>query len=367
MKVLLLADSSSSHTLKWATALAGKGIVIRILSLTACDKTLYAGYENISVYSLGVSEDLVSRRNSSWTKLTYVKAIKEVRAQLKKFRPDILHSHYASSYGLLGALSGFHPFVLSVWGSDVFVFPQKSFFHKMLLKYNFRKADKILSTSKVMAKEVKKYSDRVVEITPFGIDMKRFDCSEMKAAGDRDTVVIGTIKSLEEEYGIDYLLSAYKSLRERLPEKKLQLMIVGGGSLEKRLKRLALELGLAEETVFVGKIPYEEVPDYHHKMDIEVFLSRTESFGVAVLEAGACGKPVVVSDAGGLPEVVEDGKSGFVVPSQNPEAAAGKLAILVEDSHLRATMGEYARKRVKKLYDWEKNTAQMISIYQKLT
>ena len=93
---------------------------------------------------------------------------------LKTFKPQLLHANYATSYGLLGAMTGFHPFVLSVWGSDVFTFPKKSFAHKMLFKYNLNKADKILSTSRFMSQEISKYTSKKIEITPFGVDLEKF-------------------------------------------------------------------------------------------------------------------------------------------------------------------------------------------------
>ena len=75
-----------------------------------------------------------------------------------------MHAHYASSYGLIGSLMNFSPFVLSVWGSDVFEFPKLGIINKLVLKYNFFKADKILSTSNIMAKEIQLYTNKDIEV-----------------------------------------------------------------------------------------------------------------------------------------------------------------------------------------------------------
>ena len=87
--------------------------------------------------------------------------------------------------------------------------------------------------------------------------------------------------------------------------------------MENKLKKLVTSLQLEQLVTFYGKIPYEEIPYYHNLMDIEVYLSVEESFGVSILEASACERPVVVSNIGGLTEVVENGKTGIIVPSMS--------------------------------------------------
>jgi len=107
-------------------------------------------------------------------KSTYLLSIVRFKRVIKKFGCDILHAHSASSYGLLGSLVNFHPYVISVWGNDVYNFPQKSSFYSNLIKYNFKRCDLILSTSKIMAKETSKYSPKGIIVTPFGIDIEKF-------------------------------------------------------------------------------------------------------------------------------------------------------------------------------------------------
>lgn len=134
---------------------------------------------------------------------------------ITEFKPDILHAHYASSYGLLGALSGFHPYIISVCGSDVFDFPNTSFLHKIVLKYNLSVADKILSTSNVMAIETSKYTNKEIIVTPFGIDLDKFKPLSVKTIFNKENIVIGTITILEEKYGIEYLIRAFAIVKNK--------------------------------------------------------------------------------------------------------------------------------------------------------
>lgn len=360
MKLLLLSNPNSVHTIKWAKSLAKNNIDIIIFGLGNLVVKDYEGILNIKVKTLN---ETITRDEGAFSKLKYLRALPSVKQIIKDFEPDVIHAHYATSYGLLGALSGFHPFVLSVWGSDVFSFPLKSPFHKILLKYNLKKADKILSTSHVMAKETKRYTSKEIEVTPFGIDMRQFRPMEVESLFDKEDIVIGTIKTLEEKYGVEYLIKAFKIVDDRHPKLPLKLLIVGGGSLEDSLKSLTKELKLEGKTIFTGKVPFEDVPKYHNMLSVSVSVSHSESFGVAIIEASSCAKPVVVSNVGGLPEVVEDGVSGFVVPPRDPEKTAEAIEKLILDEDLRQGIGQNGRKRVERLYNWDDNVKQMMRIY----
>ncbi len=363
MKLLLLSDPNSVHTIKWAKSLAQNGIDIIIFGLGDFTVNDYDGISNIQVKTL---DGTVTRDEGAFAKLKYLKALPVVKQIIKEFKPDIVHAHYATSYALVGALSGFNPFIVSVWGSDVFSFPLKSPIHKMMLKYNLKKADKVLSTSHVMAKETKLYTNKDIEVTPFGIDMQQFRPMVVESLFDKDDIVIGTVKTLEEKYGIEYLIKAFKIVSDKYQEVPLKLLIVGGGSLEVSLKSLVKELDIENKTVFTGKVPFSDVPKYHNMLSVSVSVSNSESFGVAIIEASSCSKPVVVSNVGGLPEVVEDGVSGFVVPPRDPQKTAEAIEKLVLDESLRKQIGQNGRERVKRLYNWDDNVKQMIKVYKEL-
>ena len=366
MKLLLLSDPNSVHTIKWAKSLANNNIDIIIFGLGNLTVSDYNDYSNIKVITLGQTVT-ANEKDSTINKLKYLSALPTVKIVIKEFQPDIVHAHFGSSYGLLGALSGFELFVLSVWGTDVFTFPKKSFLHKLVLKYNLKKASKILSTSHIMAKETKLYTNKEIEVTPFGIDMKKFKPENTKEElFNKDDIVIGTVKTLEKKYGLEYLLKAFKILSDKYSELPLKLLIVGSGSLDKELKQLTKELDIEKNTIFTGKIPFNEVPKYHNMLSVSVSVSNSESFGVAIIEASSCAKPVVVSNVGGLPEVVEDGVSGFVVPPRNPEETANAIEKLILDKELRRKIGNNGRERVERFYNWDDNVKQMIEIYKSL-
>ncbi len=157
MKILLLADVTSAHTQKWVESLdAVPNLELGLFTLT---QPVVGGYtsrlQKTTIFSALSFAGTGLFLGGLLPKIQYLKVIPYLKKVIKTFEPDILHAHYATSYGLLGALSGKHPFMLSVWGSDIYDFPNEGFLNKYIIKYNLKKADVIGSTSWVMKKKLK--------------------------------------------------------------------------------------------------------------------------------------------------------------------------------------------------------------------
>ena len=140
-----------------------------------------------------------------------------------------MSAHYASSYGSLAGLACGGRHVLSVWGSDIYEFPLKSPFHEALVKYSLSRAGLLLSTSRAMAEEAAKYTNKRFEITPFGVDTDLFK----PVIRNNDFFTIVTVKTLSPKYGIDVLLRATAEVRRQRPDIDLVLRIAGKGPQER--------------------------------------------------------------------------------------------------------------------------------------
>ena len=323
MKIALLADALSVHTVRWANGLAQHGCKIHLLSAHP--------YLAIPIAGSSCSSAAIIRPRG-----VIVLGSGQVRRYLEQIRPDVFHVHYASGYGTLGRLVGYRPYALSVWGADVFDFPQKSALHQRLIVRNLTAADQICSTSHVMAAQCQSLCPDLsnIRVIAFGVDLDQFRPAERRL--NSSVITIGTVKSLTAKYGIDTLIRGFarcrSALRAAQPEiaRRLRLRIVGDGPQKNNLEQLANHLGVADVTEFIGAVPHHRVPAELHQLDIYVAVSRldSESFGVAIVEASACGLPVVVSDAGGLPEVVEHGTTGLVVQRESPQQLADALTKL---------------------------------------
>lgn len=352
-KILLLADSNSSHIKKWASMLSSNGFSVSIFTLSENIYPEFWQKINIQIHSFPQKR-----------KFLYLSALPKLKKIISKLSPDILHAHYASSYGLLGAISKFHPYIISAWGSDIYSFPEGGFLQKRIIKYNFSKADSIFSTGNNMANEVKKYTSKHVDITPFGVDCTFFKKTSGKKLFEDNIIVIGTIKALEEIYGIGNLIKAFAIVHKNYAQTRL--LICGGGSKETAYKALVKDLGIEGVTIFTGKVPYEEIASYHNAIDIFVNLSFEESFGVSVLEASACEKPVIVTSIGGLTEIVKDGVTGIYVSPNNVESAASAITKLIRQPDLAHTLGINGRKFVLENYNWEENSKHILKLYDNL-
>lgn len=365
LKVLILSDSANDHTKRWVSATASRGVEVMLFSLSDKDREFYSGMKNVTFCGFSVFSSIKNvRKNGAFEKLRYLKTVSALKNCIKEFKPDILHAHYASSYALIGSLVGFSPFLVSMWGSDVYSFPRVSPLHRYILKRNFKKADFLLSTSHCMAREALLYTNKEMCITPFGVEVDEF--KPLPATKDNDEYVIATVKNLAHVYGVDTLIEAFAIVCERLSGKNVKLLIAGGGNDRPLLETKCCELGIMDKVAFVGKIPHATIPEFLSNVDVFVALSRKESFGVAALEAMACGKPVVVSDADGFCEIIEDGKDGFIVPRENPEAAAEKIISLLSDSEKAKTISVAARKSVVEKYSWKKSVDTMMQVYDKV-
>ncbi len=357
-RILFLADINSIHTERWVKGLIEKGYVIALYSLSAKNTSWCDDLTNFSYECFGIDNNVTTSKNK-FAKFAYFSAVRNVKAFLISFQPDIIHAHYASSYGMLAKRMGFKKTVLSLWGSDVYEFPKRSVMHQWLFKRILKSATVICSTSKDMAKEANRYTSKKIAITPFGIDTNFFTPIPKEK---NEVLTIGTVKSLEEVYGIDRLIKLFAEfLKENT---NIQLKIYGKGSQKEELVALVNELNIQAKVEFCGFVNKDDLVKAFNSLDIFVALSRSESFGVAVLEAQSCEKPVIVSNVGGLPEVVAK-DSGFIIQGESTEEGLRALRKLSDDV-VRAEMGAQGRKFVVNNFSNEACINVLVNVYNNL-
>ena len=342
MKICFLGPANSLHIIKWCQFFSSRGYDIDVISFTAGD------IENVKVHFI---ETGVGRYDSDKKKILYLLKVNKIRKLLKEIKPDIVSAHYATSYGMIAALSCNRKYFLSVWGSDIYDFPNHGFLHRKLLEYSLKKAPVLLSTSKAMADEAAKYTDKEFFITPFGVDMELFNPNKRTRTDNDGKFVIGNIKALEDKYGIDYLLKAAAIFKRNNPDVNLEVRIGGKGSKEDEYKGLAKELGIDSIVFWLGFIAQEKVAAEWANMDVAVInSSSSESFGVSAVEAQACGVPVIVSNVPGLMEATSPSVSSMVVPRANEFELEKAISFLYNDINLSRTMGKKGREYVNKAY-----------------
>ena len=356
LEVVLLAPANVVHTQRWVEALHDRGV--QVVLVTQHDESRWQAPTGVRVVRLPHSGNA-----------GYFLNVFALRRLLRELRPDLLNAHYASGYGTTAALVGFRPWLLSVWGSDVYDFPYEGWLQARLLRRNLRRADAIASTSEAMARQVRRLTHESIEIftTPFGVDTNRFAPKPRQHRG----FVVGTVKTLAPKYGVDLLLRGYAEfVHARSPDEIAgsTLVVVGDGEQRAELEALATTLRIADRTRFIGAVAHATVPRWLNGFDVYVAVSRldSESFGVAVVEASACALPVLVSDVDGLREVVVDGETGLVLPRDDVAALARALGQLFDAQELRERLGHAGRQRVIDRYEWSHCVDLMLACYQRL-
>ncbi len=302
-----------------------------------------------------------------WTMLSYLYLLFTARAKVKKISPDVVNAHYATTHGVIAAFANIHPLVISVWGADIIhdnglkTPPIK----KALLCFSLNVADIITGTSKFLVKKIKNIvsSKEKIEQVPFGIDISDFSPSHRE---EHILKKIGFAKSLKKKYAPDILLKAFYKINKKYPNTKL--IIAGDGPLRSELEKTSVALNLSDKVEFKGFLDKDKLIQHFKSLDIFVQSSiyHSESFGVAVLEASACGVPVVATDVGGVSEVCINGKTGFLVPANNPDKIADAVIQLLNNPLLMKEYGKNGREFVVNNYKWSDCVNKMIAIFENL-
>ena len=362
MKLLILSDANSIHTQRWVFSLAEKGVTLCLFSLFKPSDQIAKLYDDLGIiiYTIDLKHKIKNLRNPNISKILYLNSIPKLKKIVKAFSPEIIHAHYASSYGVLAYLIHFRPTILSIWGSDIYDFPKRSFLNKWLLKKTLKSADTICSTSEAMRKIVKdNYNRNDCQLIPFGIDVNKFS----PLTTNKEIFTVGTIKSIESHNGIDTIIDAAKILVHDKKLSNIQFLIVGDGSLSSRMKEKCKKLNLNNNIIFTGHISHDKIVSYYQKLSVFIAMSTRESFGVSILEAASCGIPAITSNVGGLPEVNINMLTGFVIKQNNGKTLSEKIMNLYNNEILRKEMGFKARQRVIEKFNWVKNVEQMLTVY----
>jgi glycosyltransferase involved in cell wall biosynthesis len=191
-----------------------------------------------------------------------------------------------------------------------------------------------------------------------GINPAHFFISkEDKAVNAKKTIgIIGRLAAVKDHKN---LINAFKLAREKL--KNIELMIVGDGPLKQELESYVQEMGLAESVVFTGA--RRDIAQLLSGFDIFILSSLDEGMPITLLEAMAAGVPVIATKVGGIPEIVVDGKTGFLVPPQAPDKLAEKIYLLLENGKLADLMGKEGRKSVDENFSIGKMVSKYEAIY----
>jgi glycosyltransferase involved in cell wall biosynthesis len=262
--------------------------------------------------------------------------------------------------------------VITMHGGDVYVSPEQGYdfptrwYIRPPLRWTLRHAGALTAITEDCRQHALRAgapADRI-RLVFNGTDLRRFSPGDNGGNPRWGPHMIFACRQLFPRKGIRFLLEAAAQLKPRFPD--LKNVLAGDGFERPTLVRLAQELGIASDVTFLGWVANSELPQYYRAAALSVIPSLEEGFGIPAAEAMGCEVAVVASDAGGLPEVVEDGVTGLVVPRGDSGALAQAIGSLLADPDRRRQMGQAGRARALRLFDWDRTAEQFVELYREI-
>jgi glycosyltransferase involved in cell wall biosynthesis len=367
LRLCFIADGTSTHTKRWVNYFTDKGHEVHLISSRFTE-----GYEEFDRRIR--MHQLVSFFPKLWRVSGYLSGIAwlfQVRAMIIRIKPDIVNAHYIGVPAYLAVVSGFHPLVLTAWGSDILIDPKRNSLRRFLTSRALRKADRIICVSSALKEKAVNLgvAPEKVEVIPMGVDVQKFDPSLRDKAllqnlDMADKPVVISTRNLEPVYDVETLIKAIPLVLREIPEARF---IIGGkGKQREHLERLAQDSGISHSVKFVSWIPETDFPKFLASSDVYVSTSLSDGTSVSLLEALASGLAPVVTDIPANRPWISDGENGFLVPVGDHMMLAEKIVTLLRDKGAGSSFGKIGRNIVIERAEYVNQMARVASIYEEL-
>ena len=293
---------------------------------------------------------------------------------IKKIKPDIIHAHWSLPQGLIGVIVKKIlniPCVTSIHGTDVYGLRSSIFkaFNRMIM----RNSDACTANSQATARIARQIcGNGNIGVVPMGVDIDDFskahDVDSLKKRFKVEGPVILFVGRLIDLKGIAYLIKAVPAVIQRFPAAKA--FIIGSGPMKDELLTLVENLRLQKSIIFIDEMAQEDLVPFYSMADIFVLPSivndsgETEGLGVVLLEAMACGLPVIGSDVGGISDIIRNGETGLLVNQKDSQDLSNQIIKLLTDEGLRKKVVRNARNLIKTQFSWAVVAEHFIQIYR---
>ena len=282
---------------------------------------------------------------------------------------DIIHVHWPMPLALWGwaaqAACG-APVVTTFYGVELRWVKRSLPFLKGFVRWAARRSARIVAISSHTAEELREFTDRVVEVIPYGSAVAPRPLGQRARAEDGPFEVL-FVGRLVQRKGVSVLIDAMARIHARVP---VHLSIVGAGPERSRLEAQVGRLALEREVEFWGQVPASRLLEAYSKANVFVLPAvedargDTEGLGVVLLEAMSHGVPVVGSRIGGIVDIVIQDETGLLVPPADADALASAIRALAENPALAERLGQGGRRHVGQHFSWETVTKKWNMVYR---
>jgi len=285
---------------------------------------------------------------------------------IKEIKPDIIHAqNITNSIPAYIAWKKYHiPYTICIHGNLELMGP---FLPASLKRFwpqlpHIKEAAQIITLTNEMATQFEKELGTKPVVIPNGVDLDRFYPAENNEMKKSASPVILTLSRIDNKKGLEYAIESMKKVHAKFPTAKL--MIVGDGKYRSELEKL-VEMNMLSATVeFTGLIPNSEVPVYLRNADLFLLPSLYEGLPLTLLEAMACGLPVISTQVSIAPEIITTWKNGYIIPFKSPDAISEAIIDLLSNSDKRRQCAENSFRAAKETMSWENVAKQYAELYQ---
>jgi glycosyltransferase involved in cell wall biosynthesis len=330
---------------------------------------------------LGMSERLIFPKPILlWPLCSYCiakyrdKIIKEARMH----NVDLIHAHFAYPDGYAAVLAKNalkKPLVISLRGNDILTEPSIKYGVRLKRHLENRVREAVVFADRIMVASRAEYFEAIglgvdpkkLVLVPNGVDVNMFNPNidgeiVRKKFGIEDNLVVLFVGSFLPVKGVRYLLESVPLVQSTIPN--ATFLLVGEGYQRQFLENLCKSLGISKNVIFVGRVRHSETPLFYAACDVLVSPSLSEGFSNVVIEAMACGKPVIGTSVGGTLDQIKDGVNGYLVQPKNPRELAEKVIQLLSSPKKRKIMGQEGRKLTENEFNMDLRVKRTVDVYK---
>lgn len=297
----------------------------------------------------------------AWSKIHIIGIITfwvKLCLKIQKIKPDIVHAQSLPTGISAWAAKKLLKIPYAVWGqgSDVYI-PGR--FIRVTSKNILKNADAVLALTEDMKQRMLEICNRDISVVPNGISPEKFNIKsgEKKKGNSKTIIFVGRLHPVK---GVSYLIEAMAIVHREMTDAKL--ILVGDGVERSKLEELAEKLDLNSCIQFMGQVQQEIVPTMLQQADLFALPSLSESFGIVNLEAMAASLPIVATNVGGIPDIIEEGVNGYLVNAKRPSEIADRILMLLRNDKLREEISANNREKAN-LFAWDNVAGKVENIY----
>ncbi len=365
-RILYFSRDYTTHDHRFLSALAKTEHQVFYLRL---EKAPHAAEDRPLPPEIEIVEWAGGRAPVSWR--DGPRLLSSLKQVLRRIQPDLVQAGPLQRSAFLAALSGFRPLVSMSWGYDLIQDASRNALWGWATRNTLKRSAAMVGDCETIRKLAVSFGmpDERIVTFPWGVDLRHFSPPEHEgkprtnhADATRQPFTLLSTRGWEPIYGVEVIARAFVRAARQRPE--LHLFMLGNGSQASMLRQIFHQAGVQERVHFPGQINQTDLPRHYRSTDLYLSASHSDGTSISLLEALACGRPVLVSDIPGNREWITPGVEGWLFPDGDEVALADAIEQAASDPARLSHMGEAARSLAQKRADWDRNFPQLFKAYE---